>query len=159
MPNVEEQICFFLFFLLCLWFWYCPDNCRLFMMYDRGTSFLNALWFSIDFLSTFRSSTSRVTNYSNCDNIWERNKTLVICFHDEKKKHLTQWNAWQKRMHMVHTVYLHRHDMLTVPLTVLLHSPITSIIITITISSNVIGELAALYFTNHSVQLKSDSWL
>ena len=153
MPNVEEQICFFLFFLLCLWFWYCPDNCRLFMMYDRGTIFLNALWFSIDFLSTFRSCTSRVTNYSK---LWQRlrkKQDIGDMLSWRKKKNLTLWNAWQKRTHMTHTVYLHRYDMLTVPLTVLLHSPITSIIITITISSNVIGESAALYFTNHSVQL------
>ena len=36
---------------------------------------------------------------------------------------------------------------------------ITKLIITIIISSNVIGASAALYFTNHSVQLWSDSWL
>ena len=143
----------FSIFLLCLWFWYCPDNCRLFMMYDRGTIFLNALWFSIDFLSTFRSCTSRVTNYSK---LWQRlrkKQDIGDMLSWRKKKNLTLWNAWQKRTHMTHTVYLHRYDMLAVPLTVLLHSPITSIIITITISSNVIGESAALYFTNHSVQL------
>ena len=32
-------------------------------------------------------------------------------------------------------------------------------VITITISSNMIGALAALFFTNHSVELQPDSWL
>ena len=32
-------------------------------------------------------------------------------------------------------------------------TPVLALIMTITISSNVIGALAALYFTNHSIQL------
>ena len=32
-------------------------------------------------------------------------------------------------------------------------------VIAITISSNMIGALAALFFTNHSVELQPDSWL
>ena len=141
----------FSIFLLCLWFWYCPDNCRLFMMYDRGTIFLNALWFSIDFLSTFRSCTSWVTNYSKLWQHLRKKQDIGDMFSWRKKKTFNSVKCMTKEM--THTVYLHRHDMLTVPLTVLLHSPITSIIITITISSNVIGESAAIYFTNHSVQL------
>ena len=34
-----------------------------------------------------------------------------------------------------------------------------SLIITITISSNMIGALAALFFTNHSLELQPDSGL
>ena len=75
----------FSIFLLCLWFWYCPDNCRLFMMYDRGSIFLNALWFSIDFLSTLRSSTSRVTNYSK---LWQ---------HLRKKQDIGDMLSWRKK--------------------------------------------------------------
>ena len=43
-----------------------------------------------------------------------------------KKKQLTWQNVRQQCAHMMCSVHLHRHDMLTVPLTVLLHYPITS---------------------------------
>ena len=43
------------------------------------------------------------------------------------KQQLTRRNARQQRAHMTLSgPVLHRHDMLTVPLTVLLHCPITS---------------------------------
>ena len=86
MPNVEEQICFFLFFYCafdfdivlttvdCLW-----------CMIEGPFFFLNALWFSIDFLSTFRSSTSRVTNYSK---LWQ---------HLRKKQDIGDMFSWKKK--------------------------------------------------------------
>ena len=43
-----------------------------------------------------------------------------------KKKLLTQQIARQQAMHMMGSVHLHRYDVLTVPVTVLLHCPITS---------------------------------
>ena len=43
-----------------------------------------------------------------------------------KKKLLTQRIARQQTMHMMGSVHLHRYDVLTVPVTVLLHCPITS---------------------------------
>ena len=49
------------------------------------------------------------------DRIWERNLTSVIRFH-QKKKQLTRRNARQQRAHMTRSVHLHRHDVLTVPL-------------------------------------------
>ena len=59
---------------------------------------------------------------------------------------------------MMLSVYLHKHDVLTVLITVQLRAyrvdcPIRALVITVTISSNVIGALAALFFTNYSVQL------
>ena len=39
-----------------------------------------------------------------------------------KKKLLTQQIARQQAMHMMGSVHLHRYDVLTVPVTVLLHS-------------------------------------
>ena len=44
----------------------------------------------------------------------------------KKKKLLTQRIARQQTMHMMGSVHLHRYDVLTVPVTVLLHCPITS---------------------------------
>ena len=57
------------------------------------------------------------------DRIWERNLTSDIRFH--KKNQLTRRNARQQRAQMTRSVHLHRHDVLTVPLTVLLYCPIT----------------------------------
>ena len=37
----------------------------------------------------------------------------------------------KQHTHMTHSVHLHRHDMLTGPLTVLLHCPITSMTLTL----------------------------
>ena len=49
----------------------------------------------------------------------------------KKKQQLTQQNARQQHVHMTRSVHLHKHDMLTVPLTVLLHCPITSMTCTL----------------------------
>ena len=43
-----------------------------------------------------------------------------------KNQRLTQRNARQQRAHATCSVHLHWHDVLTVPLTVLLHRPVTS---------------------------------
>ena len=43
----------------------------------------------------------------------------------KKQQQLTQQNARQQHAHMTCSVYLHKHDVLTVPLTVLLHYQIT----------------------------------
>ena len=56
----------------------------------------------------------------NYNKISVTNWTLVIHFHNIIKCKTT------KHMQMKHCVHLHGHDMLTVPLTVLLHHPITS---------------------------------
>ena len=45
----------------------------------------------------------------------------------KKKRQLTQRNARQQRARMTYSVHLHRHDVLTVPLTVLSNCPITSV--------------------------------
>ena len=47
-------------------------------------------------------------------------------FIKKKQQQLTRRNARQQRAHMTRSVHLHRHDVLTVPSTVLLHCPITS---------------------------------
>ena len=60
----------------------------------------------------------------------DRNQTPVIHFHEEKQQ-LTQRNARQQCLHMTSCVHFHRHDMLTVPLTVLLHCPISSMKLTL----------------------------
>ena len=64
----------------------------------------------------------------NYDNIWEM--TLVTCFHRKKQKKQKTVNLVKRETtacaHYVF-VLLHRYDLLTVPLTVLLHCPITSI--------------------------------
>ena len=62
----------------------------------------------------------------NHDTIWERNKTSVVRFL-KKKWQLTQRYARQQRARMTHSVHLHRHDVLTVLLTVLSNCPITSV--------------------------------
>ena len=62
----------------------------------------------------------------NYDEIWERNKTLVIRFQNNQKQQFTRRNARQQRAHMTRSVPSYRHDVLTVPLTDLLHCPITS---------------------------------
>ena len=43
----------------------------------------------------------------------------------KNKQQLTQQNVRQQCVHMMRSVHLHRHDMLTVPLTVLLNYQIT----------------------------------
>ena len=43
----------------------------------------------------------------------------------KKTRQLIQQNARQQHAHMTHSVHLHRHEVLTVPLTVLLHYQIT----------------------------------
>ena len=62
----------------------------------------------------------------NYDEIWERNKTLLIRFQKNQKQQFTRRNARQQRAHMTRSVPSYRHDVVTVPLTVLLHCPITS---------------------------------
>ena len=57
---------------------------------------------------------------------FEKRKLIsVIRFHKNWQQ-LTRRNARQHRTHMTCSVHFHRHDVLTVPLTVLLHCLITS---------------------------------
>ena len=62
----------------------------------------------------------------NYDEIWERNKTLLIRFQKNQKQQFTRRNARQQRAHTTRSVPSYGHDVVTVPLTVLLHCPITS---------------------------------
>ena len=62
----------------------------------------------------------------NFDEILERNKTLVIRFQKSQNQRFTRRNARQQRAHMSRSVPSYKHDVLTVPLTDLLHYPITS---------------------------------
>ena len=55
----------------------------------------------------------------------ETRRRLYV-FIEKKKQQLTQQNVRQQHMHMMHSVQQHRHDMFTVPLTVLSHHSITS---------------------------------
>ena len=48
-----------------------------------------------------------------------------------KNQQPTRRNARQQRAQMTRSFHLHRHDVLTVPLTVLLHRPITSMMCTL----------------------------
>ena len=49
----------------------------------------------------------------------------------KKNQLLTRQNARQQHTLMMHSVHLHRYDVLTVPLTVQLHCPITSMMRTL----------------------------
>ena len=53
---------------------------------------------------------------------------LVICFH---KQQLTLRNVRQQCVYIMRSVHLHRHDVLTVPSTVLLHCPTMSLTCTL----------------------------
>ena len=62
----------------------------------------------------------------NYDKIWERNKTSVLCFYKKKEQQLSWQNARQQHMRLMHSVHSYKHDVLTVPLAVLLHCPISA---------------------------------
>ena len=81
----------------------------------------------------------------NYDEIWERNKTLVIRFQKNQKQQFTRRNARQPRAHMTRSVPSYRHDVVTVPLTVLLHCPITSM----TRILSCCAQIGRLMITNH----------
>ena len=59
----------------------------------------------------------------NYEKIWEGNLYWLYIFVIRKT---TVYSARQQRADMMRSVYLHRHDVLTVPLTALLHCPVTS---------------------------------
>ena len=48
-----------------------------------------------------------------------------------KKKQLTRWNERKQLVHMTCSVHSHRHDVLTVSLTILLHRSITRVTCTL----------------------------
>ena len=62
----------------------------------------------------------------NYDKIGERNWTSVIRFHKNEKQQFTLRNARQQRAHDAFCPFTQARTALTVPLTVLLHCPITS---------------------------------
>ena len=55
----------------------------------------------------------------------------LYIFIKKKNQLLTRQNARQQRTLMMHSVHLHKYDVLTVPLTVQLHCPITSMMRTL----------------------------
>ena len=59
----------------------------------------------------------------NYEKIWERNLHWLYIYVIRKT---TVYSARQLRADMMRSVYLHRHDVLTVLLTALLHCPVTS---------------------------------
>ena len=62
----------------------------------------------------------------------------------KKQQQLSWQNVGQRHVHMTSSVHFHRHDMIIVPLTVLLHCPITSMICTLYYSAQI-----RLVITNH----------
>lgn len=56
----------------------------------------------------------------------ETRRRLYVFIEKKQQQQLTQQNVRQQHMYMMQSVHQHRHDMFTVPLTVLLHHSITS---------------------------------
>ena len=57
----------------------------------------------------------------------ETRHQLFVFIKEKKNQQLTRRNARQQRARMTRSVHLHRHNELHVPLTVLLHFPITRV--------------------------------
>ena len=70
---------------------------------------------------------SIIQNYDK----FEKETSHQLYIFIERKQHLAWWNVRQQHAYMTSSVHLHKRDLLIIPLTVLLHCPITSMMHTL----------------------------